>query len=370
MASPWHFSRVDLADVPLNILRNGMASAITLMAPWKMGKTAFLQYDLLRQAEHSGWRVRYFSCSDVAKRLLLPRLEDALSDFAAGEQWLKRQMRRLGAAVPAKRTEKPRWLAQELAQLDKEKKHSLLLIDDIDLVLQQQGGSVLVEEMLRAFKAANGKACVVMTITQQHEVECGWPMLAQGTTLLTLPGMGDEFVHHMIEQYHLLTDRKPQGSDMFGQIGSHYQGVTWGQIDERALLAAFDRLHRIPHHFRALIEDLALNPGHSPEEALQQQQAQLRHQRASMLSWEELSRLDRLLLLEIAHGQTRLYGTTLRQALADLAGMRELSPSQVQNSLNKLVRNSVLLKLNHGGYQIVDPYIAATLAAERNRNHA
>ncbi len=121
-AISWHFARSDLAQIPLAALQAGLSQAVTVIAPRQMGKSEFMQQDVLPQAENSGWRVRYFSCASVSPRVLQRRLEEAISDFAAGEKWLMQQFARLSGQRSTARQGLAARLVGELAQLRGEKK--------------------------------------------------------------------------------------------------------------------------------------------------------------------------------------------------------------------------------------------------------
>jgi hypothetical protein len=367
MPIAWHFPRPLLASTLLATLHTGLAQAVTVMAAPGMGKSEFLQADLLPQAERDGWRVRHFACASVSQRVLMPRLEDVLSDFAAGERWLAQQLARLSGTAAKSREPLPQRLAHELAQLRDEKKPSLLLLDDVDLVLRQPEGESVLRDVLRAFAGTGGQARLVASLTPSGDARAVPPLLLQQSSVFTLPDIGDGFVHHLVGQYQQLTGSKRQEDDVFGKLSSPYQGITWGQVDERVLLEAFDRLQRVPRFFRAMVEDLVLNPERSPAEALQLQLANLQRLRLSALSWEDMSRLDRLLLLEVARGTTRFYAAELREHLARLTGVAQIPPSQIQNSLKKLLRNRILGKDGNGRHVVIDPTLAATLAAEQRQ---
>ena len=358
----WHFARPQLAATTLATLQTGLAASITLVSPRQMGKSDFLQQDLVTQATELGWRVRYFACAGVSPRALLRRLDEALADFAAGEKWLMRQLARLTQPKPTAPLDFSQRLMQELSQLRGEKKPSLMLLDDVDRVMQLPQGDALLRDILRAFAATHGQARLLMSATQHGGGQTLPLPLLQQTTVLNLPDIGDAFVQHMVAHYQRLTQSKRKEDNAFGQFSSPYQGITWGQINEPGLLDAFNRLQRIPYYFRALVEDLVLNPDRSPAEALQMQLTQLQRHRVSALSWEEMSRLDRLLVMQIAQGSQRFYGAELRQQLAGQSGVANISTSQIQSSLKKLLRNRVLAQEGEGRYQIIDPHLAAALA--------
>lgn len=365
MPSPisWHFGRAELASIPLAALHTGLAQAVTVIAPRQMGKSEFLQQDVLPYAEQNGWRVRYFSCASVSPRVLQRRLEEAISDFAAGEKWLMRQFARLSGQKPEARPGLAARLVGELAQLRGEKKRSLLLLDDVDRVLQLPQGDAFLREILSAFASTSGQARLILSATTQSGQQGLPALLQQHSMIVALPDIGDGFVLHLAQQYQQLTQSKRQNDTLFGKLGSPYQGITWGQADEGILLDAFQRLQRIPYYFRALVEDLVLNPERSPAEALQTQLARLQRHRVSVLSWEEMSRLDRLLLAQIAQGLTGFYGSEMRAHLAEQTGSAQVSTSQIQSSLKKLIRNRVLAQDSAGRFQIIDPHLAVALAA-------
>jgi len=53
---PWHFARPELAQKYLQTFRIGLISAQALFAPRRMGKSEFLEQDLIPAAEKSGTR--------------------------------------------------------------------------------------------------------------------------------------------------------------------------------------------------------------------------------------------------------------------------------------------------------------------------
>ncbi|AOX99357.1 hypothetical protein [Jeongeupia sp. USM3] len=358
----WHFARAELAQAMMATLQSGLAQSVTLASPAQMGKSEFLQRDLIAEAERSGWRVRYFACDAVSPRALQRQFVEWLADFAAGEKWLSRQLASLtGRQAPTRLTLAER-LTRELAQLRDDKRKSLLLIDDADLIAMQPGGDAMLRDVMHAFGALGGRAKLVMGVTLGNETQAIPLRLQQQSAVLNLPDIGDGFVRHLVSQYQLRTQGNRDGERTFGQLSSPYEGITWGQVDEAGMLDAFNRLQRIPYYLRALIEDLVLNPQRTLAEGLQLQQARLQRHAVSALSWEDMSRLDRLLLVEIAKGAPRLYGNAFRAHLAEQTGVASVSSSQVQSSLKKLVRNRVLGSGGEGRFTIIDPHLAVALS--------
>src|SRR5580704_16502030 len=58
---PWHFARPDLARKYLQTFRIGLISAQALFAPRRMGKSEFLEQDLIPGARKSGLLTAYLN---------------------------------------------------------------------------------------------------------------------------------------------------------------------------------------------------------------------------------------------------------------------------------------------------------------------
>ena len=53
-SDPWHFARPGLAEKYLRTFHIGLISAQALFAPRRMGKSEFLEQDLIPKAQKSG----------------------------------------------------------------------------------------------------------------------------------------------------------------------------------------------------------------------------------------------------------------------------------------------------------------------------
>ncbi|MBB5191810.1 hypothetical protein HNQ50_002540 [Silvimonas terrae] len=362
----WHFSREKLAEVVLRALQTGLAEVVTVAAASRMGKTEFLEQDLRAHAEKMGWQVHSFCCGGVATRVLMRRLEEALSEVASQQKWLEHPF----AGWTGAASKPQRGLAQRMvhswSQRWAEQKTALFLLDDADRLLQLVEGETRLRELLRAFAGAARHAKLVLSCTLPGRNQ-GLPLLLQQqSTVFNLPDIGDAFARHLVGQYQQLTANQYGDGRVLLELASPYHGITWGQVDDGMVLDAFNRLQRIPYYLRALVQYLVLNPDCPPEQALQLQLAHLQRHSVATLVWEEMSRLDRLLLMQVAKGVNRFYGVRVRAWLAEKIGVADVSTSQVQSSLKKLVRNRVLIQEAQGGYQMIDPHLAAAISARED----
>ena len=62
---PWHFARPELAQKYLQTFRVGLISAQALFAPRRMGKSEFLEQDLIPAAQKSGLLTAYLNLWDA-----------------------------------------------------------------------------------------------------------------------------------------------------------------------------------------------------------------------------------------------------------------------------------------------------------------
>jgi hypothetical protein len=62
---PWHFARPELAQRYLQTFQIGLISAQALFAPRRMGKSEFLEQDLIPAAQKSGLLTAYLNLWDA-----------------------------------------------------------------------------------------------------------------------------------------------------------------------------------------------------------------------------------------------------------------------------------------------------------------
>ena len=60
----WHFPRAELAEQVMDRFQVGATTALTLFAPRRMGKTEFVNKDLLPLAEKQGYLTAYVNFWD------------------------------------------------------------------------------------------------------------------------------------------------------------------------------------------------------------------------------------------------------------------------------------------------------------------
>lgn len=70
-ADPWHFARPELARKYLRTFEIGLISAQALFAPRRMGKSEFLERDLIPEAQAAAFSPHTSTCGMHARVLAL-----------------------------------------------------------------------------------------------------------------------------------------------------------------------------------------------------------------------------------------------------------------------------------------------------------
>ncbi len=112
----------------------------------------------------------------------------------------------------------------------------------------------------------------------------------------------------------------------------------------------------VPQLARSLVERLALNPNLSIITAKEQLLNDVFNDRAYVEVWDKASKLEQILLNEIARGTESLFSESTRQKLANLLGIKALTVSSTQSALRVLQRKLLVGRsADRTGYFIDDP---------------
>lgn len=132
--------------------------------------------------------------------------------------------------------------------------------------------------------------------------------------------------------------------------------VTKRKLDGDLLWSNFLDMDKVPQLARSLVERLALNPSLTLVDAKEQLLSDVFNDRALIEIWENASKLEQLLLKEIAKGVEAVFSQKQRTVFARSLGVPELTVSSVQSSIRVLQRKNLIGKLPEGSnYYIDDP---------------
>jgi hypothetical protein len=355
----WHFPRTELAGAYLAQYRTGLTHALTLFAPRRKGKTEFLIGDLAPAAEAAGYKVCYVSLwalkSDPAAALL-----NGLIDAARGASFWQRTKRffatplhsfeaeakaaggslRVGAEFEHAQTtagenliEIPRALDRLAGQAGNGK--ALLLLDEVQF-LARPAHETLVAALRTALDTRRNMVHTVFTgssrVRLQEMFDAIKAPLFQFSQRTHFPDLDEAFTRYMADNFRRVTRRELD------------HGVAW---------AGFEQLGRSPGLFRDAINELVMRGGTDFLTVCREIREQA-ETRADLLGvWSRLKPLEQLVVQAVLQSAS-LYAESTRQRLAQGLGVDEVSASQVQSVVNRLVGEQILYARGRGEYEIED----------------
>ncbi|MCK3655008.1 selenocysteine synthase [Pasteurellaceae bacterium Macca] len=362
---PLYFDRKLLANALLTNLASGISHALTLFAPRRMGKTQFLLNDITPQANAEGFNVFYFSFMDSYDGDLKTSFCQALISFIGAIQSEKKALSLLdkvasveimGFGVELNGDKKqnivnPSHLINEIARLSK--KPVLLLLDEIQELARVKETDSFIRSLRTGLDINQRKVKVIFTGSSTNGLRAMFndnkAPFFHFAHAIDFPNLGQEF------------------SDFLANI---YQQRTGNEIDKQAFFTLFQRLNYTPLYLRAITQDMIINPALTLEQAAQIRLAQIGEQAESSTKWQQISELERQLLIIIAQqGNISIYSAQTRKHLANTLGVENLTPSSIQGKIRKLERADLITRNADNSLKINDPYFQ-TWINENADNHS
>lgn len=359
----WHYPRTALAKQILGMFETGLSSSLIFFAPRRMGKTEFLNKDILPVAKKLGWNVLYFSFLDVDSNAAveftraLVKFVEEIGAFPKASHLLKRVSKISGKAVGVQAEVELRASTvifddvKEIVQQAAAKGKILLLMDEVQALAQDSTNAKFVATLRTALDLNKDNVKVIFTGSSQEGLrrmfsQAKAPFFHFGQNL-PFPELGRDFTDHLANMFEKVTQRK---------------------LDKASLWASFEEMKKIPQLARSLVERIALNPQLSLKEASKQLLSELVTDRAFVEHWDRCSALEKLLLREIATDSAILFSNTTRQRLAKILGIKELSTSSVQSALRTLTRKNLIGHHpdQNGNYFIEDVHFKNWLLESEN----
>lgn len=355
----WHYPRTELAQAYLAQFKTGLTHALTLFAPRRKGKTEFLLNDLAPLAEKTGYKVCYVSLwalkSDPAAALLNGLIDAAKRPslwqrtkrlFASPLQSVEAEATvagtglRVGAEFeksPAASREDLIEIPRALDTLARQARNgkALLLLDEVQF-LAKPLHETLIAALRTALDVRKGSVDTVFTgssrVRLQEMFDTIKAPLFQFSQRTNFPDLDEGFTRFMADNFHKATQRR---------------------LDYAVAWAGFAYLGRSPGLFRDAINELILRGGTDFMTVCREIREEA-ESRADLLGvWSRLKPIEQLVLQCVLVGES-LYAERTRQRLAQGLGVDEVSASQVQSVVNRLVNEQLLFARGRGEYEIED----------------
>jgi len=359
-ADPWHFPRPELAEGYLSAFDLKLSSARGLFARRRMGKTEFLQQDLLPAARERGYLVAYTNLWDNRSHpdvALVSALVGALAPqgMKAVLAGLGRPVRKLkaGAKIPGGVEgsieaelgavgEKTSALTEVLTQLDRQKNPLLLVIDEAQ-VLARADHSDFAHALRAALDVRKGRIKVIFAGSLEPTLR---EMFARASepfynwaALEPFPLLGDEFVDFTIK--------------LMNSMARHHLTREQGKL-------AFAELHHTPEFFKRFVERYMLYQVQGPEAALTHTKESVFSDEQFLKQWADLNPADQAIILLIARDENDLHSAVGLERLTQMLGTKA-NKSTAAHALRRLQAENMVTRLAIGEYRVEDEAFAEWL---------
>jgi hypothetical protein len=355
-AGSWHFARPQLAQRYLQTFQIGLVSAQALFAPRRMGKSEFLEQDLIPAAQKSGLLTAYLNLWDAREHprgALISALARAGSPrgLSALIKKLKTPLKKVKASaklsgiaecsLEAELTEDPRIAGPALSELlrsfDRADRTLLLVLDEAqvlaspvhsDLAHSLRAGLDIRKQTIKVIFAGSSESSLRRMFGRATEPFYNWAPIEPFERL------GAEFVIAMTHKVNQLS-RYP--------------------LSASEALHAFEALKRTPEFFRRYLQRYLAHAELGPRAALDDTFAQVFNDSGYRTAWGRLLPADKAVLRALAQGVNDLHSLPARNRLGEELGLGKAAPLDTpKNALRRLQKDELVVKLEYGHYQIQD----------------
>lgn len=362
-ADPWHYPRPELAKKYLEIFGIGLTSARGLFAKRRMGKSEFLEQDLIPAARAEGYLTAYLNLWD-ARTHPTPSLVAALSR-AMEPKGLSKLVKRLNTPLKkVKASGKVPGLAEGSLEAE--------LADDPAVA------GPLLSELLRGFDKPGKRMLLVLDEAQvlaaplhtelAHSLRAGLDSRKQNIkvvfagssepTLRRMFGRSTEPFYNWapLEPFELL------GTEFVKAMVNKVNQLSRYPLTDEDALAAFVALHNTPEFFRRYLNRYLAYAELGAQAALEDTQTHVFNSANFSEVWKKLLPADQEVLKLLAQGVTDLHSEPARMRLGNSLGLdKPVSKNTPQQSLRRLQDENVVAKLDYGDYQLQDDAFAEWL---------
>jgi hypothetical protein len=362
-ADPWHYPRPELAAKYLQVFDVGLTSARALFAKRRMGKSEFLEQDLIPAARDAGYLTVYLNLWDARSQpapAFLAALSRALRPTGLGKlaKTLKRPLKSIKASAKVagmaegsleaelggtETAATPR-LTELIRSFDKPNRRMLLVLDEAQ-VLAESAHADLAHSLrasldgrkqnIKVIFAGSSEATLRRMFGRSTEPFYNWAPLEPFELL------GEEFVRAMVVKVNRLS-RYP--------------------LTQKDAISAFEALKRTPEFFRRYLSRYLAYADLGSKAALLDTEAHVFNDANFVSTWHRLLPADRELLRLIVSGVTDLFSESSRGRLGVALGLNEAVAKNVpQQSLRRLQDADLVLRMDYGDYRVQDDALAEWL---------
>jgi hypothetical protein len=363
---PWHYPRPKLAAKYLQTFDVGLTSARALFAKRRMGKSEFLEQDLIPAARQRGYINVYLNLWDAKSQpapALLAAFTRAIESTGLSKlaRSLKRPLKGLKASAKitglgeggieaefgggAESSATPR-LTELIRGFSKPKQRMLLVLDEAQ-VLAEPAHAELAHSLRASLDGRKQNIKVIFAGSSE-------------ATLRRMFGRSTEPFYNWapLEPFELL------GEDFVRAMVAKVNRLSRYSLALKDALAAFEALMRTPEFFRRYLNRYLSYADQGARAALADTQSHVFNDANFLSVWSQLLPADRELLSLIASGTADLFSESSRQRLGQALGLDGTVTKNVpQQSLRRLQDADLVIRMDYGDYHVQDDAFAEWVRA-------
>lgn len=361
-ADPWHYPRPQLAADYLRLFQVGLVSAKGVFAKRRMGKSEFLEQDLIPAAQAAGYLTAYVNLWDarthptaaivsVLGRAVAPKgLDKLMAQLKTPVKKVKASAKVTGldAGIEAELADSDATLGPALSELlrgfNKPKKMLLLVLDEAQ-VLADPAHTELAHSLRAGLDSRKANIKVVFAgsseptlrrmFGEQRQPFYNWAPLEAFELL------GDAFVLSMVTRVNKIS-RHP--------------------LAKQDALNAFEKLQRTPEFFRRYLTRYLTYFEQGSQGALDDTVAHVFADANFINVWKGLLSADQEVLKLLAQGINELHADATLRRLGQALGLQgPVTKNTPAQSLRRLLVAELVVKTSYASYQIQDDAFATWL---------
>jgi len=321
-----------------------------------MGKSEFLEQDLIPAAQKSGLLTAYLNLWDAREH---PR--------AALIGALARATSQRGFAALIKKLRGPLKKVKAVAKVSGIAEGSL----EAELAGEPESVTLALSDLLRSFDRTKQKLLLILDEAQvlaavahsdlAHSLRAALDVRKQ-TIKVIFAGSSESSLRRMFgratEPFYNWAPIEPfdrLGAEFVAAMTRKVNQLSRYPLSEREAVRAFEALKRTPEFFRRYLQRYLTYAELGSRAALDNTLAHVFSNSAYSTIWGRLLPADQATLRALAQGVTDLHSLPARKRLGEELGLGKPAPIDTpKNALRRLQKDELVLKLEYGHYQIQD----------------
>jgi hypothetical protein len=357
MESPkdiWHFARPLLAKQYLAEFDLGLISARALFAKRRMGKSTFLERDLIPAAQQAGYLTPYLNLW-TATHTPAQALVRVVGAAIAPKGWM-RVIKRLKAVKSLKTSAALEGIVEGKIDLEWEalaaKVATPLLGDLLDELPPRQRLLLVLDEAQVLARPEHSELAHSLRANLDSR-KASIKVIFAGSSEVTLRQMFGR-VREPFYNWAPLTPFPLLGEEFVAALTKLVNGLSRYPLTANETLQAFDALGRTPEFFRLFLSRYLAYASEGPAAALAHTRAEVYNDSTLQRTWQSLPPVDRAVLDLTARGITDVFSASVRARLGKSLGEPAPSIGVVQKAVGRLTRSEILVRVERGKYEVQD----------------